>query len=261
MTKEIAILDEHALAELKASFPVEAGFTRVFLPRLGMNSQDKFEGKGKSAKLVKEAGQFFKEVQTDEVDEEGKKVWNKEDLGTEIEGIILYQRKQLRMFDEATEKYTSSPIYDSEDDVVPLFCDKKEVAKGTPAELKAMYKFLDKDGKEKSKLEDNRILYVLMNGDVYQMNLRGSSMYSWLTYARKVSPPTVVTAFGSEAKEKGSINWNQMTFTPKRGISPEELNVVMEKVSEIKQGIEAEKNYYSKNSKDEIDAEQALKDY
>lgn len=259
--QEVAVIDEQALAELKASFPVEAGFNRVFLPRLGLVSQDKFEGKGKSAKLVKEAGQFYKEVQTDEVDEEGKKVWEHEDLGMAIDGIILYQRKQLRMFDEATEKYTSSPVYDSEDDVVPLFCDKKEVAKGTPAELKALYKFLDKDGKEKSKLEDNRILYVLFEGEVYQLNLRGSSMYSWLTYARKVSPPTVLTTFASEAKEKGSIAWNQMTFSPKRGITSDELGVVMSKVNDIKQGIEAEKNYYSRNSKADIDAEEALKNY
>lgn len=241
----VSVVDEKALAELKAAFPVEQGVNRVFLPRLGLVSQDKFEGKGKNAKLIKEAGQFFKEVQTEELDENQKKIWEHEDLGLAIEGIILYQRKQLRMYDEATETYTSSPVYDNEDDVVPLFCEKKEVARGTPAELKALYQYKDKDDKTKSKLEDNRILYVLYDEEVYQLNLRGSSMYSWLTYARKVSPPTVVTTFGSEAKEKGSIEWNMMTFNVSRALNGKEVEEVLTKVREIKEGIDAEKQHYA----------------
>lgn len=248
---ELAVVDEKALAELRDSFPIDQGFNRVWLPRLGLVSQDKFEGKGKAAKLVKEAGQFFKEVQTDELDENKKKIWTHEDLGLAIEGVILYQRKQLRLFDETEEVYTSSPIYDNEEDVVPLFKEKVQVAKGTPAELKALYQYKDKDNKVKSKLEDNRILYVLLDEVVYQLNLRGSSMYSWLAYSRKVSPPTVITTFGSEAKEKGSIEWNMMTFNPKRNLNAEEVIDVLNRVKEIKEGIEAEKSFYNKDSKKE----------
>lgn len=258
---EVAVLDSEMLLALKDAFPVEqGGFNRVILPRLGLVSQDKFEGKGKNAVLVKEAGQFFTEVQTEELDEEQKKIWDHKDIGTEVEGIILYQRKQLRMYDEATELYTSSPVYDSEDDIVPLFCEKKEVAKGTPAELKAKYMYTDKAGKTKSALEDNRILFVLVDGVVYQMNLRGSSMYSWLTYARKVAPPTVVTKFSSEAKEKGEIAWNQMTFSVARSINNDELGDVLARVQEIKTGIEAEKGYYAKADSEDAKAEKKWKE-
>ncbi len=242
----LAVVDEAALAELRAQFPMEAGFQRVLLPRLGMVSQDKFEGKGKAATLVKEAGMFFTEVQTDTLDESGKKTWIKTDLGTEVEGIILYQRKQLRYYDEATQSYTSSPVYDTDEDIVPLFKDRAEVARGTPSELKKAYEYTDpKDNKVKSNLEDNRILYVLCEDTIYQMGLHGSSMYAWLSYARKVTPPAVLTRFSSKARENGAISWNQTEFEVARLLTMEEVQDVLSKVSEIKGGIAAEKNYFA----------------
>lgn len=263
-------VNEETLALLADSYPVEQGMNRILLPRLGLVSQDKTEevrnpktGK-KEIKVITEAGTFYIEHQTDEVDENGKKVWNREELGGSLEGIILFQRKQLKMYDEKTELYTSSPIYDRDDEVLPLFCDKSEVARGTPAELKAGYQFTDDNGKQKSKLEDNRILYVEYNGEVFQMNLRGSSMYSFLTYARKTLPNAVVTEFSSEAKEKGTINWNQMTFTPKRKLTQKEAEVVVEKCQEIKGAINAEKAQYASNTIDvEVikNREQAEKDF
>jgi len=51
------------------------------------------------------------------------------------------------MYDEKTEEYTSSPIYDNDDEVIPLWKDRKEVAKGTPKELKEKFHYTDKDGK------------------------------------------------------------------------------------------------------------------
>lgn len=250
--------DEETLAVLSESFPVEQGGSRFFIPRrISMVSQDVVEGKGKSMKVVTEAGTFFLEKQLDDIDEEtGKKAWEKLELGTSFKGIILFQRKQLKMYDEKTEQFTSSPVYDSEDEVIPLFCDKAEVAKGTPKELKAKYQYTDKDNKVKSKLEDNRILYVMVGDELYQMNLRGSSMYSFLTYARKISPPTVVTEFCSEAKEKGTIAWNQMTFTPVRKLTQKEAEAMIEQVSEIKQTLASEKLQFASNV---IDAEAAKK--
>lgn len=235
-----------ALAELRDSFPVEMGFTRVQLPRLGMYAQDQVEGKGKNMKVITEAGTFYVDRQTDEEDEDGKKVWEKEEIGTEVEGIIFFQRKQLRYYDEKSETYTSSSVYDTEDEVIPLFTGKSEIARGTPAELKARpeYQF-EKDGKVKSKLEDNRILYVLKHGEVFQMNLRGSSMYSWMTYARKVLPPAVLTVMNSEAKEKGSIAWNQMTFTDERKLNAKEVAEVQEKLNEVKDAVREEKAFYA----------------
>ena len=240
--QELAVRDEALLAELNDMFPKETGgFTRIQLPRLSFVSQDQTEGKGKQMVVTAEAGTFFTEKESSEVTEEGKKKWDKTEIGSAMEGIILYYRYQLSYYDEATEKYTSSPVYDSQDEILPLWSDKKEIAKGTPADLKAQYQFVDKDGKTKSKLKDNRILYVMKDGEVYQLNLHGSSMYSFMKYAKTVNCPTVLTTFASEPQEKGSIQWNMMTFKPTRPLDNEQLQEVAAKVRDIKQAIIMEK--------------------
>lgn len=243
--KKLSAADQELVQQLRESYPFEPSALRIQLPRISMLSQDKTEitgtGKGKKINVLEAAGTFFKEMQTEEVDEEGKKKWSKDELGDEIEGIILFQRKQLRMYDEKTELYTSSPVFDSNEEIVPLFCNKAEVARGTVAELKAKYQYQDKDNKTKSKLEDNKILYVLYEDEVYQMNLRGSSMYAYMTYARKVTPPAVLTRFSSEAREKGDIEWNQMLFEPLRPLNTKELKTTLEKVEEIRNSVAVEK--------------------
>jgi hypothetical protein len=245
------VADQETLALLQESYPVEQTTNRIQLPRLGMYSQDKTEesknpktGK-KEIKILAEAGTFYTENQTDEEDENGKRIWAKTDIGTSIEGVILYQRKQLSYYDEATEEYTSSPVYDTDEEIVPLWCNKKEIARGTPKELKAMYEYVA-DGKTKSKLKDNRILYVEYNGEVYQMNLHGSSMYSFLTYSRSLLAPSVVTAMSSEAKEKGTIAWNQMSFSPVRKLTQQEAMDVLAKVQDIRMTVAMEKDQYVK---------------
>ena len=255
-TELMTPLSEAKLAALREDFPVEASFTRALLPRIAFKAQDVTEGKGKAMKVLIEAGTFLLEKQEkDEEDvpktdpETGKQVWTSEELGTEIEGVIVFQRKQLRYFDESTGSYTSSPVYDNDDEIIPLFRDKAEIDRGTPAELKSRdeYAGVSLKGKPKSKLEDNRILYVLMNGEVYQLNLRGSSMYSYMTYARKVRPavPAVMTHFSSEAKENGSVSWNQMEFEVAHPLSNKEADIVLEKQQEIKDAIAQEKAFYA----------------
>lgn len=240
--KVIAIIDTELLAELKELYPAEVNnFNRISLPRLGFASQDVIEGVGKAKKVTVEAGTFFIERQTEELDENGKKVWSKTEIGPVLEGIILYHRYQLSYYDESKEEYSSTPVYDSQDEVLPLFCAKKQVAKGTPAELKAMYKFVGEDGKEKSKLKDNRIVYVLHKDELFQLNLHGSSMYSFMKYTRTVNPPTVVTEFASEFQEKGKIQWNMMTFNPKGNVSAELIGDIVTKMKEIKMAIQLEK--------------------
>ena len=243
MSKEIqTTLSAEQKALLGQLTPQEQGYTRISLPRLGMYSQDKFEGKGKSAVLVKEAGMFYTEVPPTEKDGE----WTKQELGTQMEGIVLYHRKQLSYYDNATEKYTSSPIYDTPEDVIPLFLDGKEVQRGTPAELKAKYAYTDPDdGKVKSKLEDMRVLYILKDGQVYQMSLRGSSMWSFSKYAKSCLVSSVLTRFCSESKENGSIAWNQMTFDALREITPEEASVVIDNLQKITTSIAEEKAYFA----------------
>jgi len=244
--KELAVNSDVSQA-LAAGFPQDLGFTRVLLPRLTMFSQDVFEGKGKSAKLVKEAGMFVKEYQSEEMDENGKNIWAKDELGMEIEATIVFQRKQLKYYDPATEDFTSSTIFDSNDEVVPLFCNKAEVARGNVADLKAKYNYVDpKDGKTKSHLGDNKVLYVLYKGDIYQMSLRGSSMYSCKTYLKGTpNPTTFLTKFSSEAKEKGTIAWNMMTFANVRALTVKEMEAVLEKQTEIRESVDAEKAYFS----------------
>lgn len=244
--KELAVqADEQSLAVLKQAFPVEQGFVRTNYPRLGMFSQDVTEGKGKSMKVVSEAGTFYIERPTEELDENGKKVWAKDELGNEIELIVLYKRHQLRFFDG--EHYTSSTVYDFDDEIVTLFKNKEVVEKGLPKDLKALpqYQGTSAKGKPTSKLEDQRVLFVLYNGEVYQLNLRGSSMYAFLTYSKHQSPNTVLTKITSEAKENGSIAWNQMIFTAVRPITQEEANDILDKTAEIKGNIEAEKGYFA----------------
>lgn len=253
--KELMVpLSNESLAALKSEFPQEDSYQAVFLPRLSMVSQDKTEGKGKTLKVVTEAGTFFTEVQLDELDDEGKKIWEKSEIGSALEGIILYQRKQLKYFDEATETYTSSPVFDTDDEVIPLFANKAEIARGTSKELRARPEYaFEKDGKVRSKLEENRILYVEHEGVVYQLNLRGSSMFAYLTYVRELGkqgmvPPAVVTRFSSEAKEKGSIAWNQMTFVPARTITEQEAERVRAATTAIKQGIDEQKRFFASKS-------------
>lgn len=256
------VASEESLALLKQNFPSDAGFTRTLIPRLAMASQDKTSGRGKSLVVEMEAGTFFTETQSEEENEEGKKIWNKTELGNEIEGIIIYQRKALRFYDEKLEQYTSSPIFDTSDDIVPLFCNKQEVARGTAAELKARpeYQF-EKDGKIKSKLEDNKILYILYDGEVYQMTLRGSSMYSYLSYAKTLNPSTVITKFNSEPQEKGTISWNQMTFTKVKDLSQEEAEDVIAKQQDIMQGIAQEKQYFASINASVTKADKDYKDF
>lgn len=253
-TKEVMVTPSQELIDqARANMPTAEGFQRIQLPRLGMYSQDKTEGKGKAMKVIAEAGQFYIEKETDELNEDGKKVWVKEEIGTSFEGTVAFYRKQLSMYDSATEKYTNSPIYDNDEEEIPLFCDKKEVMRGTPKHLKQVYAYTGEDGKKKSKLQDNKVLYVLYNGEAYQMSIKGTSMYSFLTYTRSVVPPVVHTLFSSEEKSSGATTWNMMTFKTIRELSADEVEKVIELQNQIKFSIKAEKDYYASLNTDVVE--------
>lgn len=251
-------MNQEKAVALGGNFPQEVGFTRTFLPRLAFKSQDVMEGVGKNKKVIIEAGTFFLEKQTDEENPEtGKKVWSSDELGTEIEGVILYQRKQLSFYDESTSSYISTPIYDNDDDILPLFSSGAEIERATPVELKAKYPAVTMKGKPTSSLKDNRVLYVLLNGELTQLTVHGTSMYSYMDYAKKVRPavPAVLTAFNSEPKENGSTAWNQMTFVAKRPLSDKEADIVLEMQQEIIGGINQEKAYYAGQTVDPLQGE------
>ena len=254
MTKEnkkelITQPSDEVSQQLSQGFPQEQGFVRVTLPRLTMIATDKTEGKGKQMRVVQAAGEFLKEFPSEELDENQKPIWQKTELGETIEGTIVFQRKQLKYFNSETEEFTSSTIFDSNEENVKLFCNKAEVGSGTVAELKAKYNYIAEDGKTKSKLEDNKILYVLYDGEIHQLALRGSSMYSCKTYLKTFAPPAspalVLTRFSSEACQKGSISWNKMTFETVRKLSAEEAEVILNHQNAIRQAIAEEKAYFA----------------
>ena len=245
------VASEQDLAIINESFPIERGNSRISLPRLGMFSQDKFEGKGKDAKLVEEAGMFYKEAPGEELNEAGKPIWEKTELGKSIEAIILYKRYKLAHYDASTG-FTSSPIYDSKEETVPLFRDKKEVAKGIVTELQKLPEYQGKTakGKPTTKLEDKRVLYLMYEGEAYQMEIGGSSKYSYLSYEKSTMPPSVLTKFNSEPKENGAVAWNQMTFVPVRPLNAKEGAEVAKQITDIKETIIAEKAQYTVQSEE-----------
>ena len=247
-TKEVSTtLSADKKALLDQSFPVEQGFTKVALPRLGFYSQDVTEGKGKAMKVVTEAGTFYKELVTGETDDKGKKVYEKTELGPTIEGIIIYQRRQLKYYDESSQTFTSSPIFDEDDEIIPLFQNGAEICRGTAKELKARPEFqTSKDGKVFSKLEENQVLYMLYNEELYQMTIRGSSMFSYKDYRKEIgNPSSVLTNIDSEYMEKGSISWNKMIFSKTRDITDDEFEVVVKSQNDLRTAIKMEKNYYA----------------
>lgn len=247
MSKELTTeVSKDLLAEAAGNMPTDNSFQRIILPRIGMFTQDQTEGKGKSMVVTAEAGTFYIDAESEETNDEGKKVWTKTELGKEIEATIIYHRKKLSYWDSSAQEFTSSPIYDEDTDIIPLFKARKEIAKGTPKELKKDYMYVDpRDGKNKSKLQDMVVLYVLYAGNVYQCEIKGTSMWAFKTYSRGVVPPVVLTKFTSEYKESGSINWNQMKFTTLRKLTEEELVEVVNLQKMIKSSIKAEKDYFA----------------
>lgn len=257
-SKELMVpLTPEQEAILGSSYPVEQTISMKVLPRLGMYSQDKTEGKGKAMKVVGEAGTFFiespKEVENEKTGKK-EKAFIKEEIGTAVEVIIFYERRQLSYYDSDSNSYISSPVFEVTDPdnepIIPLFQNKKEIDRGTPTELKAREDYQGKSakGKDISKLEDIKILYVLYNGEIYQMNLRGTSMFAFRTYKKTVKINKVVTVITSEEKENGSINWNQMDFGMSRNISKNEADIIINHVKDMQAVIKAQADFYSKKN-------------
>lgn len=258
MTKknEVAVAGADALAALQAAFPQEATYKREIHPRIVFKAQDVMEGKGKNAKCVIEAGTFLLDSPTDEKDENGKPVWEQEEVGKEIKLNIVFVRKQLRYYDSAEDVFISSPEFDdAENETVILFKGGKKYAEGLPKDLKAMEEFKEVvDGKTRSKLKENRVLYVLYNGELRTLTIHGSSMFAFFSYLRDENVPAVVTKITSEEKENGSINWNQMVFKAERSVTPEEAETVLATMQQIKDGIQEQKDFYASTAQGDASA-------
>jgi len=249
--------DAAVLAALGAQVPADAGFTRIQLPRIAFKAKAKIEqdpDDEDKMKVIFKAGSFFTERETDEKDEEGKAVWDRENIGTTLEGIVVYKRKQLRYYDEPSTTYYSTPIFDTPDQVIPLFAGGKKIASGTPAALKKMDIFkYEKEGKTRSYLADNTIVYLLVGEELFQFSITSlGAVIDFSKYGQKVQYGLAanVTRFTSTKEVKGDNNYNALKFEASRLISAEEAPLVQEKINQIVDAIEAEKAYYANMSED-----------
>lgn len=255
-------LTEQQLAILNEAFPVAGETSRISLPRFGMLSKDITETVGtrktKKIKVIQSAGSFFTESDEGEVNDEGKKVWTKKFIeGETVDVIITYHRRQLRMYDASLEKFYSTPVYDNATQVLPLYLDKQVVKRGTQAELQSMFPTLTLKGKASSKLKEETILYIIYNGEQYQMNLSQSSKWTFKDYAKKVNPSTVVTTLGSIEDTFGDNIFSKVTFTNKCLIDGDQFELVSESQNTLKEVVESDNQLFLASG----DAETELKKF
>ncbi len=246
----VTTASEAQLAQLKAMYPQEDTYQKIQVARLGMLAKDVVEesgtGKNKTLKVINAMGEFY--IETEGTNEEtGEREWVKSFIeGDTIDVLIAYNRKQLSMWDDGLGVYTNTPIYDSADDILPLWEGGKEIARGTPAELQARYPSLTQKGKPSSKLKEVKILYVIYEGEVYQVNLTQSSKWEFLSYSKGINPATVVTTIGSVEETNGSNTYRKMTFKSAGTISAEQAQVVIDTATTIRESVESEKAFYGK---------------
>lgn len=243
-------ITEEQLAILNDSFPViEGSSEKLILPRFGMLSKDITEtsgtGKNKKIKVLQSAGTFFSEREHPELDEDGKRVWVKTYFDKEtIDVVIVYHRRQLRMYDSSLEKFYSTPIFDKPDQVIPLYLDKQVVKKGTQAELQAMFPAVTLKGKPSSKLKEEIILFLLVNGELHQCSLSQSSKYEYLTYAKSVNPSACITTLSSVEDEFGDNVFRKMTFKKSRIIDGNEFELIKESQDILISKVESDKKFF-----------------
>lgn len=241
-----------ALDQLASMAPQADSYNRTQFPKLVFKSQTVLDD---DENVIIKAGTFFVERPTEEEDEDGKVVWDQEEIGKSFEAHIIYNRKRLQYWDTDASEFYTTPMYDSSDETLPLFKAGEFVTDGTPSELKGQYseqKEVDdrkNPGEKKmitvSKLRDAKVLYVIYKGEILELTIQGTSMYSFMDYAKKVAFPATITAFNSTKEENGSNKWNKISFKASRNPSGEEATSAIEIGKELLQGIEDEKAFYA----------------
>lgn len=227
-------LTAQQIAELNEAYPVSDDSARSLLPRFGMLSKDITEetgtGKKKTIKVVESAGTFYIEKDKGEIGKDGKKKWTREYIGEKVDVIIAFHRRQLRLFDASLKKFISSPIFDSKDQVIPLYLDKRVIAMGTQEALQNIpaYKTKTEKGKDSSKLKEEAILYVIYKEELYQFNISQSSKWVFSDYKKGLNPSTVLTTLGSVEDKFGTNTFRKVTFTSKGLIDQDEFELVKE---------------------------------
>ncbi len=259
--EEVALaLTEEQLAVLNQNFPVSADDSnRLTLPKFGMLAKDLIEetgtGKNKQIKVIQAAGTFYTERDLDETNEAGKKVWTKEFIEDEtVDVVIVFFRHQLRRYDSSLDKFISTPIYDTPDQVLPLYLDKQVIKRGNEKELQALYPKLTVKGKPSSSLEKKTILYVVYKEELYQFDLSVSSGWEFSGYRRKVNPATVVTTLSSKEETNGSNTYRKVLFANIRAINATEFEKVASNQETIKSQVESDSRFLlPQGSSDNID--------
>lgn len=227
---------EETLAILKNEVPVETSFTKTYLPRIVFNAKTKLD---ENENVLRKAGTFI--IQRKKGEE-----WEEEVIGTELEANFIFHRRQLRYYDEKAEQYISSPVYGPDNidtEIIPLFQDRHKIDEGTEKELQAKYP--PKEGRKTSSLEDERVLFVLYKGGLFNLSVKGGSKWAFMKFARDVMVAGHLVQVTSEDMEKGSNKWKQMKFSSVRPVTEEEAREILSRVQEIKAAIAAEKAYYA----------------
>lgn len=227
--------------------PKENTFIRKTFPRISFTSQDKTEGKGKSMVVTEEAGTFFVEKPTNETDDKNKKIWSHDEIGKSFEGVIFFTRKKLSYYDQAAGKFISSSVYDQDTDEIVLWQDGKQIAKGSKAELQAPYKFIKEDGKPSCKLAENKILYIWYNDEIFELTVKGTSMFEYSGYYKNCNgePNKNLTLISSIECVNGSTEWNKTTYSRVRQLTQYEWDTTRELARDMINGIAEEKAYFS----------------
>ncbi len=270
-TKE---LTSEELAVFESSFPVSDENNQLTLPRFGMRSKDLTEekgtGKNKKITVVQAAGTFYTEKDLGETIEVGegknkkvKKVWTKEYLKDEdVDVIICFFRKQLKKFDSSLNKWISSSVFDTKDQVISLFLDKQVIKKGTQDFLQSCYPALSQKGKKTSDLKEFTILFIVHNGELHQMELSQSSKWAFKDYKKTLDPSKVMTTLGSVEDTFGTNTFRKTTFTNKRNVTQDEWDIVQEFQTLLKEKVESDASYFLANAETkQIDSGKALDEY
>lgn len=227
--------------------PKENTFIRKTFPRISFTSQDKTEGKGKTMKVVEEAGTFFTEKPTDETDDKNKKIWTHDEIGKEMEGVIFFTRKKLSYYDQPNNVFITSSYFDQDTDDIVLWSAGKQIAKGTKAQLQEPYNFIKEDGKKSCKLAENKVLYVWYKDEVYELTVKGTSMYEYSAYYKACNgePNKNLTQLSYEDCENGSIAWSKILYKRVRQLTQAEWDITRGLAKEMLDGIAEEKKYFA----------------
>lgn len=233
--------------------PKENTFIRKTFPRISFTSQDKTEGKGKTMTVTEEAGTFFLEKPTDETDDKNKKIWSHVEIGKSLEGVIFFTRKKLSYYDQPNNAFISSSYFDQDNDEIVLWSAGKQIGKGNKESLQKLYREEIKDPKDPTKkkivnnLAENKVLYVWYKDEVYELTVKGTSMYSYSSYYKDCNgePNKNLTLMTPEDCENGSISWSKIIYKRVRQLSQSEWDITRTLAREMIEGIQEEKKYFS----------------